>query len=701
MIVPSRRLSTLVAVVALATVALLSSCASVPESINGAYSDAQAKTLSVPAQASSYVPGQLVVGIAGPRSETAREEIAAQGFDASTTLYESRDEDAALVLVKTGDGHRTGDDLQNAANGIAAIAGVNLVQPNYRYASSAENAADLAEDPYADRQWYLDSWDDSHGASVAATWAMANSGNRVDVAVLDTGMYSMADYDSGSLAADNPVNFHQEFDADNLDMAAARDFVNSGEGEPLPLVNEQNPTGDDNGHGTHVAGIIAANSSIAGKTPLGIAGVSNNARIIPCKVLNGGGEGDTASFIRAYQYLLDGDFPNLRVINLSVSLTFDDGDEATEADEGDTSEVEIEPGDEEPVEWVDDGEEDEDEALHQLIAQAKERGIITVCAAGNDGSSDSTYPGDFDECLCVMALDPEGSVAAYSNANDAKDIAAPGTGVYSTWASQADAYMTLDGTSQATAIVSGVLATLFAAKPDLQADDALDALYRTAWPVDGAGNGAIDAFSAMQLVTTGSFDKEEKESSGSSSSSSASAPASAFEKQISIAKATVKTAKSTYAYTGKARTPKVTVTLNGKTLKRNVDYTVTYSGNVKPGTGKVTVTGKGSYTGKIAKTFKIKLNRATIKKPVGSKKAFTAKWKQQKLGKVGYQIRYSLNKNMKKAKKKSVKKNATVKLKVGKLKSGKKYYVQVRTFKKIGGKTYFSKWSAKKSVKVK
>lgn len=89
----------------------------------------------------------------------------------------------------------------------------------------------------------------------------------------------------------------------------------------------------------------------------------------------------------------------------------------------------------------------------------------------------------------------------------------------------------------------------------------------------------------------------------------------------------------------------------------------------------------------------------TIKKAIPSKKAFTVKW-TKKSGAAKYQIRYSTKKSMSKAKTISVSKTAKSK-KIKGLKSGKKYYVQMRVVKKIGGQTYYSGWSSKKSVRVK
>ena len=95
--------------------------------------------------------------------------------------------------------------------------------------------------------------------------------------------------------------------------------------------------------------------------------------------------------------------------------------------------------------------------------------------------------------------------------------------------------------------------------------------------------------------------------------------------RISISKANVTLSTSTYAYDGKAKKPGVTVKLNGKTLKNGTDYTVSYSNNTKVGTAKVTITGKGNYTGSVSKTYSIKNNfkKATVSGI--STKAFTGK----------------------------------------------------------------------------
>ena len=126
--------------------------------------------------------------------------------------------------------------------------------------------------------------------------------------------------------------------------------------------------------------------------------------------------------------------------------------------------------------------------------------------------------------------------------------------------------------------------------------------------------------------------------------------------RISISKASVTLSTSTYAYDGKAKKPGVTVKLNGKTLKNGTDYTVSYSNNTKVGTAKVTITGKGNYTGSVSKTFKIKNNfkKATVsgisnKSYTGKNitQSITVKYNGKTLKKgTDYTVSYSSNKSI-------------------------------------------------------
>ncbi|MGN0659793.1 MAG: fibronectin type III domain-containing protein, partial [Emergencia sp.] len=96
----------------------------------------------------------------------------------------------------------------------------------------------------------------------------------------------------------------------------------------------------------------------------------------------------------------------------------------------------------------------------------------------------------------------------------------------------------------------------------------------------------------------------------------------------------------------------------------------------------------------------------SISKVSGAKKAFTVKWKKQSSKMAvstitGYQIRYSTSSKMTNARTKTVKGYKSTSKKITGLSAGKKYYVQVRTYKTVNGKTYYSSWSSVKSVKTK
>ena len=178
-----------------------------------------------------------------------------------------------------------------------------------------------------------------------------------------------------------------------------------------------------------------------------------------------------------------------------------------------------------------------------------------------------------------------------------------------------------------------------------------------------------------------------------------------FSASTSLSKATIKgiTAKT---YTGKALKPAPKVVLKGKTLKKGTDYTVSYKKNVNVGTATVVVKGKGSYTGTKTKTFKINPKGTTLKSVTKASKAVKVKWTKQaakmKTSRItGYQILLATNSKFTKGKKTvNVTGYSKVSKKVTGLKGGKKYYVKIRTYKKIGSTKYYSKWSGAKSVKT-
>lgn len=158
-----------------------------------------------------------------------------------------------------------------------------------------------------------------------------------------------------------------------------------------------------------------------------------------------------------------------------------------------------------------------------------------------------------------------------------------------------------------------------------------------------------------------------------------------------------------FTYNGKTQRPSLTVKdRNGKTLRLNTDYVVQYSGNGKNvGKYNVKVTFKGNYTGSKTLTYTINPKNTKLNSVAKGSKSFTAKWTKQTKEVTGYQIRYSLKKNMSGSKTITINKTKTTSCTVKKLKGNKKYYVQIRTYKKTGGKNYYSSWSSAKSVTTK
>ena len=171
---------------------------------------------------------------------------------------------------------------------------------------------------------------------------------------------------------------------------------------------------------------------------------------------------------------------------------------------------------------------------------------------------------------------------------------------------------------------------------------------------------------------------------------------------------TMKLSTTNYTYSGGTKTPTVSIIdANGNTVS-SANYNVSYaSGRKNVGSYKVTVTFKGDkYSGSKYTYFYINPKGTSISKVSGAKKAFTVKWKKQSSKMTtttitGYQIRYSTSSKMTSPKYKTVKGYKSTSKKITKLSAKKKYYVQVRTYKTVSGKTYYSSWSSVKSVKTK
>ena len=172
--------------------------------------------------------------------------------------------------------------------------------------------------------------------------------------------------------------------------------------------------------------------------------------------------------------------------------------------------------------------------------------------------------------------------------------------------------------------------------------------------------------------------------------------------QTTIDESYIKLEYNSTTYNAKNKQPNVNIIINNVLLLKGRDFKVEYKNNKNIGIASIIATGIGNYNGKITKTFIINPKGTSLSKLTAGKKKFTAKWKKQATQTIGYQIQYSTDKNFKKDSKTStISKNKTLSKVVSKLKSKKKYYVRIRTYKTVSGKKYYSGWSISKSIKTK
>jgi ribosomal protein L32 len=161
--------------------------------------------------------------------------------------------------------------------------------------------------------------------------------------------------------------------------------------------------------------------------------------------------------------------------------------------------------------------------------------------------------------------------------------------------------------------------------------------------------------------------------------------------------------RTAYTCTGKAQKPAVTVKIGSAKLT-SAGYQVTWpSGRINVGTYKVTVKLEGNYSGSKSVSYKINPKGTALSGLTAVKAGFKAKWKKQAAQTTGYQLQFSVSGSFPSNRQKTliISGCGTVTKKVTKLQKKKKYFVRIRTYKKIGKTTYYSTWSGKKSITTK
>ncbi len=172
---------------------------------------------------------------------------------------------------------------------------------------------------------------------------------------------------------------------------------------------------DDNGHGTHVAGTVAANTN----NGVGVAGVASSSPLAICKALNSSGSGTLEMIANCVTWLNQ---RGAKVISMSLG-----------GSAGATT-------------------------LRNAVVNATNNGSLVIAAAGNGGNSALNYPAAYPEVVSVAATDRRDAKASFSTFNSDVEVAAPGVDIVSTWNN--GAYNTISGTSMATPHASGVAAVI-------------------------------------------------------------------------------------------------------------------------------------------------------------------------------------------------------------------------------------------------
>ena len=286
---------------------------------------------------------------------------------------------------------------------------------------STTSLAATGRDPLLDQQWGLTA------IGAPSVWTISR-GVGVTVAVIDSGSGPHPDLDANLDAGRTMFGFIDSAGEIDVDVA---------------------------GHGSHVAGIIAAVADNA----IGGSGVAPQSRILPIRVLDSLGSGDSKDVSKAVRFAVDS---GVRVINLSL------------------------------------GGSTESTSLTAAIQYAVDRNVLVVAAAGN-GAADSTpkWPGASDLTIAVTAVDRYNSVTSFDQRGDYIDIAAPGSSILSTASND---YKIQSGTSMAAAFVSGAAALLFAAQPSITAAQVRDVLQRTATDIGAPGRDTTFGHGLVNLV---------------------------------------------------------------------------------------------------------------------------------------------------------------------------------------------------------
>ncbi|MBX3281034.1 MAG: S8 family serine peptidase [Acidobacteria bacterium] len=369
---------------------------------------------------------------------------------------------------------RPGQTVEQAVAELPRIQGVEAVQPNFYY-----HLAVTPNDP----QFSSGGMYGLTKISAPAAWDLSTGSSSVVVADIDTGLrYTHQDLAQNAWMnpGELPTNGVDDDGNGFIDDVYGWDF----------FYNDSNPYDDAGGHGTHTAGTIGA----VGNNLLNVAGVNWSVKIMAIKIYSPNGTDSTsAMLVNAYAYIR---MMKLRGVNIR----------ATNNSYGDCGEA-----------------CGYDQATKDGIDAMGDAGIVNVFAAGNDSQNVDSFPagGNPSPGYPVRYTSPSIIGVASSNSSDTKsgfsnwgttsiDLAAPGSGILSTYASSDTATTTMSGTSMATPHVTGAVALLAAYHPELSVASLKATILNTvdvlpAWAAYVKTSGRLNVFHALQNPTVCTF----------------------------------------------------------------------------------------------------------------------------------------------------------------------------------------------------
>lgn len=302
---------------------------------------------------------------------------------------------------------------------------VEYAEPNYILLQNQDLPNDYF---YSEYQWNLPMIETEAG------WDLTRGSKKVTIAVVDTGV-----------------------DLDHRDLKGR--LVKG-----YNVLEDNSRPDDDNGHGTHVAGIIASKTN----NREGVAGITWYNKIMPIKAMAGDGTGSSFDIAKGIIWAAD---HGADVINMSL------------------------------------GNYQPSTALNEAIKYAYDKNVVLIAATGNDNTDQPSYPAAFKEVLSVAAVSPDGTRAPFSNYGDYVDVAAPGVNIASTYPDQQ--YAALSGTSMATPHVAALAGLIKSIDPDLTNKEVVKIIKKSS--VDLGDKGSDRYFGSGMIDIVNALKKTEKQ----------------------------------------------------------------------------------------------------------------------------------------------------------------------------------------------